>query len=81
MVPGGIALLLLLVAVLLIVYFTGKLKVNAFVVLIMVAFLFGLAIGMPALNVVKAIKDGFGGTLSSIGIVIVAGTIIGMILE
>jgi len=51
------------------------------VVLIMVAFLFGLAIGMPALNVVKAIKDGFGGTLSSIGIVIVAGTIIGIILE
>jgi len=47
----------------------------------MVAFLFGLAIGMPALNVVKAIKDGFGGTLSSIGIVIVAGTIIGIILE
>lgn len=81
MVSGGIALLLLLVAVVLIVYFTGKLKVNAFVVLIMIAFLFGLAIGMPALNVVKAIKDGFGGTLSSIGIVIVAGTIIGIILE
>ena len=81
MVSGGIALLLLLVAVVLIVYFTGKLKVNAFMVLIMIAFLYGLAIGMPALNVVKAIKDGFGGTLSSIGIVIVAGTIIGVILE
>lgn len=81
MVSGGVALILLLVAIVLIVYFTGKLKVNAFVVLIMIAFLFGLSIGMPALNVVKNIKDGFGGTLSSIGIVIVAGTIIGIILE
>lgn len=72
---------MLLIAVVLIVIFTGKLKVNAFVVLIMIAFLFGLAIGMPPAKVLEAIKGGFGGTLSSIGIVIVAGTIIGMILE
>jgi len=78
MVSGGVALILLLVAIVLIVYFTGKVKVNAFVVLIMIAFLFGLSIGMPALKVVQNIKDGFGGTLSSIGIVIVAGTIIGI---
>ncbi|GAB1482705.1 hypothetical protein MASR2M78_15210 [Treponema sp.] len=81
MVSGGLALILLLVAIVMIVFFTGKLKVNAFVVLIMIAFLFGLAIKMPALTVLKSIKDGFGGTLSSIGIVIVAGTIIGVILE
>jgi GntP family gluconate:H+ symporter len=46
-----------------------------------VAFAYGLAIGIPPLNVVKGIKDGFGGTLTSIGIVIVAGTIMGTILE
>lgn len=81
MVSGGIALLLLLFAVIIIVYATGRAKINAFVVLIMIAFLYGLSIGMPALDVIKAIKDGFGGTLANIGIVIIAGTIMGYILE
>jgi len=46
-----------------------------------VSFVFGLLIGLPALDVVVGIKNGFGGTLTSIGIVIVAGTILGTILE
>lgn len=81
MVSGGLALVLLLIAVIIIIVATGKVKINAFVVLIMIAFIYGLAIGMPAMDVVKAIKDGFGGTLASIGIVIIAGTIMGYILE
>lgn len=81
MVSGSLALVFLLVAVALIILATGRWKVNAFVVLIGVAFLYGLAIGMPALDVVKAVRDGFGGTLASIGIVIIAGTIMGYILE
>ncbi|HOX13787.1 MAG TPA: GntP family permease, partial [Spirochaetales bacterium] len=75
MVSGTVALLLLVVAVVAIVFLTGKYKVNAFLVLIGVAFAFGLAIGLPALDVVGKIKTGFGGTLTNIGIVIVAGTI------
>lgn len=81
MVSGGMAIILLLIAVVLIIVLTGRLKVNAFLVLIGVAFFFGLAIGQPALEVLKGIKNGFGGTLTSIGIVIVAGTIMGTILE
>jgi GntP family gluconate:H+ symporter len=81
MVSGSAALVLLLVAVAFIVVATGKWKVNAFFVLIAVAFLYGLAIGMPPLDVVKAVREGFGGTLTYIGIVIVAGTIMGYILE
>lgn len=81
MVSGGMALLFLFIAVILIVYATGRAKINAFVVLIMIAYIYGLAIGMPALDVIKAIKDGFGGTLANIGIVIIAGTIMGYILE
>jgi len=50
-------------------------------VLIGVSFIFGLLIGLPPLEVVANIKNGFGGTLTSIGIVIVAGTIMGTILE
>lgn len=81
MVSGGMAIFLLLASVVLIIVLTGKLKVNAFMVLIGISFAYGLAIGMPALEVVKGIKNGFGGTLTSIGIVIVAGTIMGTILE
>lgn len=81
MVSGVVALLYLLVAVILIIILTGRYKVNAFLVLIGVSFVFGLAIGLPALDVVNGIKNGFGGTLTSIGIVIVAGTIMGTILE
>jgi len=81
MVSGAMALLWLLVSVILIIILTGRFKVNAFLVLIGVAFGYGLVIGMPALDVVKGVKNGFGGTLTSIGIVIVAGTIMGTILE
>ncbi len=50
MVSGGLALVYLVLAVALIIVATGRLKVNAFLVLIGVAFLYGLAIGMPALD-------------------------------
>ncbi len=81
MVSGGMAVLLLIACVGLIIYLTSRYKVNAFVVLIAVAFIFGLLVQMPLQDIVKNIRDGFGGTLGYIGIVIVAGTIIGTILE
>lgn len=81
MVSGVAALVLLLGAVVLIVIATGKYKVNAFFVLIGIAFLYGFAIRLPALDIVNYVKNGFGGTLTKIGIVIVAGTIMGKILE
>ena len=81
MVSGGMAVLFLLVCVGLIIFLTSKYKMNAFVVLIFVAFIFGLLVQMPLADIIKNIRDGFGGTLGYIGIVIVAGTIIGTILE
>ncbi|BCR04901.1 gluconate transporter [Desulfuromonas versatilis] len=81
MVSGGMAVIFLALCVGLIIYLTSKFKANAFVVLIFVAFIFGLLVQMPLPEIVKNIRDGFGGTLGYIGIVIVAGTIIGTILE
>ena len=81
MVSGGMALFLLVIAVAIIIFLTGRVKLNAFLVLIGIAFAYGLAIGIPGLEVIKHIKNGFGGTLTKIGIVIVAGTIMGTILE
>ncbi len=81
MVSGIAALFWLLASVILIIVLTGRYKVNAFLVLIGVAFGYGFLTGMPALDVVKGIKNGFGGTLTNIGLVIVAGTILGTILD
>lgn len=81
MVSGSMALLYLLIAVAIIIVLTGRYKVNAFLVLIGIAFAYGMAIGIPGLEVIKLVKSGFGGTLTNIGIVIVAGTIMGTILE
>jgi GntP family gluconate:H+ symporter len=81
MVSGGIALIYLVIAIAIIIFLTARYHMNAFVVLLIVAFLYGLFAGMPLPDIVKTIRNGFGGTLGYIGIVIVAGTIIGTILE
>ncbi|MDT8274211.1 MAG: GntP family permease, partial [Desulfomonilia bacterium] len=81
MVSGGVAVIYLVVAVAIIIYLTAKYHMNAFVVLLLIAFLYGLFAGMPLPDIVKNIRTGFGNTLGYIGIVIVAGTIIGTILE
>jgi gluconate:H+ symporter, GntP family len=81
MVSGGIALLFLILAVVLLITLTARVKLNAFLALIIVAYLYGLAIGLPALEIITHIRDGFGGTLGYIGIVIIAGTIMGTVLE
>jgi GntP family gluconate:H+ symporter len=81
MVSGSVAVLLLIIAVGIIIFLTTKLKMNAFVVLLLVTFLYGLFVGLPLQDIIEKIRGGFGGTLGYIGIVIVAGTIIGTILE
>lgn len=71
----------ILIGVLIVVGLTAWLKVHPFLALLAGAFFVGIASGMPLLDVVKHINEGFGGLMTSIGIVIVAGTIIGVILE
>ena len=93
---GLIQTILLVVTVGLIILFTAKYKVNAFLVLLMAALFYGLAsfvfTGTPVLlskttdgkttqGLIDLITSGFGGTLTSIGIVIVLGVIMGYFLE
>ena len=72
---------IILVGVLFVVFATAKLKLHPFLALILSAFFVGIASGMPLLDVVTNITGGFGSLMTSIGIVIVAGTMIGVILE
>lgn len=64
-----------------IIFFTAKLKVNAFFVLILIAIGVGIIAGLPTEKVIQSIKEGFGNTLASIGLVIVFGTTLGIMLE
>tara|TARA_B100002052_G_scaffold209606_1_gene191688 strand:+ start:69 stop:1439 length:1371 start_codon:yes stop_codon:yes gene_type:complete len=73
--------LILIALVAFIVIATSGLRLHPFIVLLAAAFTGGLAFGLPAPQVIEAISQGFGGILGSIGLVIVFGTIIGVILE
>ena len=72
---------LLFASVLFIVVATTRFSLHPFLALLIAAFGFGLGAGMPPAEVVAAINQGFGGILGYIGIVILAGSIIGTFLE
>lgn len=70
---------LLVLAIAFIIFATAKRNLHPFLALIIIAF--GILSGMPLIEVVKSVNDGFGGTIGTIGIVILAGSIIGTFLE
>jgi GntP family gluconate:H+ symporter len=76
-----VTILTFLFCILFIVITSTKLKVHPFLSLLAAAFLFGLLSGMPLEKIIETINAGFGGTIGSIGIVILAGIIIGAFLE
>ncbi len=75
-------LLLLLLAVVFVVLATTRLKLHPFLALLIAAFGYGIGCQKLSLaDVVKAINFGFGDTIGKIGIVILAGSVIGTFLE
>ncbi|ONI45071.1 gluconate transporter [Candidatus Epulonipiscioides gigas] len=76
-----LVLFVILFAIIGMVVAITKYKQHPFLVLIITAILVGLITGMPAAKVITTVKSGFGNILASIGIVILAGTMIGTILE
>lgn len=86
---------LLVVAIILIVFATSKLKVHPFIVLILASFFVAIGVAIPQsfgwlligdktvgwIELESSIRNGFGEILAYIGIVIVLGTVIGVILE
>jgi len=81
MIQGPLLLLIFLAAIAFIIFMTARMNVNAFLVLLAASFGVGLLSGMGPLTVISTVTGGFGGILGYIGIVIIAGTIIGTILE
>lgn len=68
----GILLLLILVI---------RLRIAAFVALLLVSILVGLAAHMPMADIIDSIKNGMGGTLGFVAIVVGLGAILGQLLE
>ena len=71
----------LAISVLFIILGTTKLKIHPFIVLLLASYLAGAMAGLPIEKIAVTISTGFGNIMASIGIVIVLGTIIGIILE
>lgn len=75
-------IILLFLSIVFIIISTSVLKWHPFLSLIIVAFGFGIFSGTLSMNeVVEAVNTGFGNTIGYIGIVILAGSIIGKFLE
>ncbi len=71
----------LFVLIALIVFATAKLKLNPFITLLLAAFIAAFAYGLPLRDIETTIRGGFGSIMGNIGLVIVLGTVIGVILE
>ena len=81
MIEGPLLIVILVVAVGFIVLATTRLKLHPFLALLVAAFLAGLLVRMPLADLVQTINTGFGNMMRHIGLVIVLGTLIGVILE
>jgi len=79
---GSAALLsIAFVAVLVLLFLIMKLKLHAFVALILVSFLTALATKIPFAEVVPTMLTGFGNTLASVALLVGLGAMIGRLLE
>lgn len=74
-------IIFLALSILFIVISTSKFHFHPFLALLFAALGFGLCARMPLSDIVESVNNGFGGTIGSIGIVIIAGVIIGTFLE
>lgn len=72
--------ILVAISIVAIIYLTSTVKLKAFVALFLVSIILAFAT-LPAEKVVSTIKEGFGNTMASIGLLIILGTIIGITLD
>ena len=73
----GIALAAIAAILVLVIVF----RLHAFLTLVLVSFLTALATGLPIESIVGAMKDGFGGTLASVALLVGLGAMLGKMVE
>lgn len=68
-------------AVVFLLYLVLKLKINAFIALLLTSMFVGIATGMPLKSILESIQTGMGGTLGFVATVVGLGAIFGQMLE
>ncbi len=68
-------------AVVLLLFLVMKTKLQAFIALLLVSFIVGLAVGMPPGEIIETIEAGMGGTLGFIAVIIGLGAMFGEMLR
>lgn len=71
----------LILSIIAIIGGTSKYKIHPFLVLLGASYFVAISAGMPAGNIAGVIAAGFGNLMASIGLVIVLGTLLGVVLE
>ncbi len=81
-VPENLLLITILLSAIAILFFLVlKLKIHAFLALLIVSITTGLLAGMPATLLLESIQQGMGGTLGYIAVIVGLGALFGKILE
>ena len=74
-------IILVVAAVTLLLLMVLKYKISAFIALLITSMFVGILSGMPLQDILVSIKDGMGGTLGFVAVVVGLGAIFGQILE
>ncbi|WP_439425000.1 gluconate:H+ symporter [Oenococcus alcoholitolerans] len=74
-------LLIVLIGVILLIFLITKLKLNTFVSLVIVAFLVGLALGIPVSKISASVETGIGGQLGHLAVIFGFGSMLGKIIS
>lgn len=74
-------IILIILSILLIILLTTRLSLHPFLALLVACLFFGIFSGMKPEQIILTINEGFGDTVGKIGIIIIAGVIIGAFLE
>lgn len=74
-------LLIVVSAVLLLLFMVLKLKISAFIALLLTSIFVGVLIGMPLSDISRSIQEGMAGTLGFVATVVGLGAIFGQMLE
>ena len=76
-----LSFLLLFIAIVFIILLTSRFQWHPFIALLIVSLGYGFAVGLSTEELIQSLQDGFGTTLGTIGMIIVAGLIIGTFVE
>ncbi|MFD1861302.1 gluconate:H+ symporter [Planococcus chinensis] len=78
---GSTLILVALAGIFLLLFLVIRTKLHAFVALLLVSLLVGIAAGMPLNEVITSIQNGMGGTLGFVAVVVGLGAMFGKMLE